>query len=81
MNHQITCTPPQLHEIVTALHRNKAKIQQRIRYNQRKAETTEEQEKQAADPNRKLYLDTIETCRRGRIETIDGLLEMLEPLL
>ena len=75
---KIDINPTQLHELVTALHKNRSHIEARIRYNQRKAGTPEEIEKQATDPCRKLYLETIETCRRGRIATINGLLEILE---
>lgn len=73
-----TFTPPQVHELVTALHRNRAKIQQRIRYNERRAGTPEEQERCAIDPGRKVYLEAMATCRRCRIDTIDGLLAVLE---
>ena len=74
----ISLTAPQLHEVVTALHRNRAKINQRIRHDERKRQTPEGKEAEAADPCRGLYLDTIATCRASRIETIDDLLEQLE---
>ena len=75
----ITLTPPQLHEVITALHRNRSKIQQRMRWSERHMDTPEEQEKRACDPNRTLYMETIRTCREGRIATIDALLAELTP--
>lgn len=75
---KIDITPPQQHEIITALHKNRSKIQQRINHNQRLADTPEELEKQAIDPTRKIYLDAMEACRKSRIATIDGLLAILE---
>ena len=78
MMHTFTFTPPQIHELVTALHRNRAKIQQRIRHNERLAATPEEQERRALDPGRKVYMEAMTTCRQCRIETIDALLELLE---
>ena len=80
MEHTITVTPPQLHELITALHRNKCKIQQRIRHNERKMLQPEEQQRWAAEPARKLYLETLQQCRAERIKTIDSLLAILEPL-
>ncbi len=40
----------------------------------------EEQQRWAAEPARKLYLETLQQCRAERIKTIDGLLAILEPL-
>lgn len=80
MIYEIPVTPPQLHELITALHRNKSKIQQRIRHNERKMQQPEEQQRWAAEPARKLYLETLQQCRAERIKQIDGLLAILEPL-
>lgn len=80
MIYEIPVTPPQLHELITALHRNKAKIQQRIRHNDRKMQDPEEQQRWTTEPARKLYLETLQQCRAERIKTIDGLLATLEPL-
>ena len=80
MIYEIPVTPPQLHEIITALSRNKAKIAQRIRYNDRKMQAPEEQQRWATEPARKQYLETLQYCRAERIQTIDGLLAILEPL-
>ena len=74
----LNLTPPQLHEVLTALNVNKHKIAGRIRHAERKSASPEELEKKAADPNRRLYLETIMQCRAGRIETINGLLKDLE---
>lgn len=71
-------TPPQVHELVTSLHRNRARILGRIHRQERKAESPEEQERIACDPGRKVYLDAMAECRRCRINTIDGLLAVLE---
>lgn len=76
----LSLPPPQLHELITALHRNKCKIQQRIRHNEKKMQQPEEQQRWAAEPARKLYLETLQQCRAERIKTIDGLLAILEPL-
>ena len=40
----------------------------------------EEQQRWAAEPARKLYLETLQQCRAERIKQIDGLLAILEPL-
>lgn len=77
---EITITPPELHELITALQRNKAKIGQRIRYNARKMQEPAEQARWATEPARKQYLETLQYCRAERIKTIDGLLAVLEPL-
>lgn len=40
----------------------------------------EEQQRWATEPARKQYLETLQYCRAERIQTIDGLLAILEPL-
>ena len=79
MTYTFDFTPSELHEIVTALHKNRTCIAARMRRAERRSQTPEEIQKQADDPLRKLYLDTIYQCRGGRIETIDRLLQQLEP--
>ena len=70
--------PPQVHELITALHRNRARIQARISRQEKREGSPEELDRIACDPGRKVYLDAIIECRRCRIKTIDGLLAMLE---
>ena len=40
----------------------------------------EEQQRWATEPARKQYLETLQYCRAEMIQTIDGLLDILEPL-
>lgn len=72
----IDITPPQLHEIVTALHRNRCKIWSRLRHTEKQLIELPDE----SDPSRRLYLETIKTLRLERVAKIDALLQNLETL-
>lgn len=75
-----TFNETELHEIVTALARNRAKIRGRLARTERLLLTPpiEEIEKQQSDPMRAKYLQTLIECRKARIEIIDRLLKEIE---
>ena len=76
MIYEIEVTPPQRHEIVTALHRNRNKLWQRVRHTEKQLIELKSED----DPSRRLYLETIKDLRLDRIAKIDDLLKTLEPI-
>ena len=77
MSYQLTLTPPQLDEIIRALHNNRNEIASRLRRQERLKGSELEQRKQEQDPTRKQYLDTIKNSRETRIKVIDIILSKL----
>ena len=77
---QIEITPPELHEIITSLHRNRCKVGYRIRWDDRRRETEPVKARMEADPTYKSYLDAIRAARVQRVETITQLIQRFETL-
>lgn len=72
--------PPALHEIITSLHRNRSRVNARIRKEDRRMETEPVRDRMEADPAYKAYLEATRAARVQRIENINQLIHQFESL-